>query len=193
MLLLLFSPTKTLSERFHIVANCRERGPSPDFLKKFPQLGELIGQMVAARPALRPSIEEIKTHPLFSSRPLTRRVNLDWRRQGLGTLLQSKKVILQIGDTGKPKWKYVKLAESALFVYDHKDATKAKLRYPLAECQIEALPESSSTSEGSLRRTQSMLTFEGPNYPHYTHKVEHPQLETLYLDVPQKPSGVIAF
>ena len=148
--------------------------------------------MVAVSPSSRPSIESIKAHPLFRSTGQAQRVNLQWRHQGLAELQQCKKIVLQIGATGKPKSKYVKLSESTLFVYDHKDAAKAKLRYPLLECQIELVPDLRSQSEGSLRRTQSSHNFGSPKTLHYTHKIEHPQLETLYLDIPQRSALVTA-
>ena len=46
VLLILFWPTSTLSERYEIIRDCRKSGPSKEFMLKYPEIGRIIGKMV---------------------------------------------------------------------------------------------------------------------------------------------------
>lgn len=184
ILLALFSPTETLSERYEILRECRlNRGPSAEFAAKYPELAGLITRMVSEDPALRPTVDEIKESPLFAGEE--RGKGADWEKLGFN----GRRSLIAIGSTGKPKSKFLKICEDNLLVYNRKEDVKAKFCYPLNECKI-TTERNNSVSKGHIRRIRSAQDMSESMVPtEYAYKVavEHPQLETLYMFLQSPP------
>lgn len=177
ILLALFSPTETLSERYEILCKCRvHNGPSFAFASKYPELGTLIARMTSEVPSQRPSIVEIKESTLFAGEKKGR----DWEKMGFN----GTKSLISIGANGKRKVKYLKLCGDNLLIYNRKGDEKAKFCYPLNECKIVPSSSTAATKCPPIRRYQSSrqcLKSTGPIDYAYKVAVEHPQLETLYM------------
>ncbi|MDR3549767.1 MAG: protein kinase [Candidatus Pacebacteria bacterium] len=182
ILLALFSPTETISERYEILRKCRARhGPSLEFSVKYPEMAELIARMTSESPAQRPTIDELKNSELFASEGR----GCDWEKMGFA----DRKSLISIGSAGKCKVKYLKICENNLLVYNKKEDGKAKFCYPLNECKIVTL-RNTPVPKASIRRNRSSHQFsETMVATEYAYRVavEHPQLETLYLFLQTAP------
>ncbi len=179
ILLVLFSPTQTLSERYEIIRRCRQSGPSAEFYAKFPELAVLIKRMTSENPLVRPSAIELKESALFKLEP---KPEGEWEKLGLN----GKKCLVKVGTSGKCKTKYVKISGGNLFLYAKKTDQKAKLCYPLTECKIVPPEDNVSKTVSTIRRNRSTNNFLEDVVPAgfaYKVSVEHPQLETLHFFV----------
>lgn len=176
VLLILFWPTHTLSERYEIIRNCRKFGPSKEFSSKYPEIASLIKRMVDVNPALRPTIVDLKNMKIFRVKDKSE-VN-DWQ-----ALCRNKRKCMMKTGEGKLKFKYVKILKDRLFIYCNKSDKKAKLYYPLEESKIITI-DTVSVRKKSHIRNQSLHNFDKESASmNYSYKivVEHPQLETLHI------------
>jgi translation initiation factor 2-alpha kinase 4 len=165
ILLALFNPTETLSERYNMLHLCRKEGPSKDFMQNFPEIGELIKLMTNINPNVRPSIEELMALPLFQMED-----------NGLikGSLGE---VIVKVGE-GKFKPKFAKLLNDNLLLYNKEADNKAKFCYDLKNCRVTMveLKVAQVDERSELREDQSK-----GDKSLYEVVIEHPQLKTLQI------------
>ena len=178
ILLVLFNPTQTLSERHEIIKKCRQQGPSKEFMTKYPELGAMIKNMTSDNPAIRPTAENLKDSPVFRQEDKTA---AEWENIGLN----GEKCLVKIGVNGKCKTKYVKIYGGNLLLYAKKTDQKARLCYPLAECKIMG-SSNLAPQQAPLRRNRSFnYSIEDVLPVGYSYKasIEHPDLETLHFFV----------
>lgn len=176
ILLVLFNPTETLSERYQILSDCRKQGPSKEFLARHPEIGELIKRMADKDPATRPTAEELKKFPLFRGRE-------NPAPNGWSELdLKGQKCLVRIGEDAKVKTRYIKLVGGNLLLYPRKGDKKAKFCYPLRECRV--VTGGDNGSKGHIRRNMSLCSLSEEwlalgNSTKIT--IEHSQLQTLHV------------
>jgi len=179
VLLVLFSPTKTLSERYQILHDCRKAGPSKEFMSNHPEIGKLIERMTDKDPKARPDAGELIMFPLFRVKESS--VISNWKELDL----KGEKCLVKIGDDAKIKTRYIKLIGGNLLLYPRKIDKKAKFCYPLKECKI-AIAEIIQTPKENVKRNSSLRNFsEELIFLSNSRKIviEHLQLETLQIYV----------
>ena len=176
ILLVLFYPTVTASERYEILKTSRKQGPPKEFMDMNPEIGEIIKRMMANDPSKRPNAEDLKNLAIFKEKKCDNTLNKK---------LNEKKCIVQIGSSGKTKIKYVKIIRENILLYDDKIRNKAKMCYPLKECKI------IETSNNSVykKKIRKNCSFHNLNdsmaVKKYLYEItlEHPQLESLHIFV----------
>ncbi len=166
-------------------------------------MAALIQQMISPDPGLRPDIETIKKSAVFGevlAEPMGAKqpkpTAVPAAEEEKRTELQGE-LRVKIGG-GKWKRKYVRFANSTIFVYEHKSSPKAKLCYPLADCAVSGLEpvesekqptrekEEKKKRKAVLERKQTAPLGEKWGTEKYEKGmvcVEHAILETLYLDL----------
>lgn len=172
ILLALFHPTKTLSERYEVLKNCREGQLPEQLMADHPSIGKLIRQMTSKDQELRPTIGEIINMNVFAE---AQKASYDWAKLDINERMCSVK--LETAERFKER--YIKIIGDTLLLYK-KVNEKAKLCYSLNESLITAYkkdsrqikvidPSSSHDLYEELERSSSCSKI----------VIEHPQLETL--------------
>jgi len=167
----------------------------PNVENLYPELYELIKSMLDSD--TRPSIEVVKEK--------YEKIIESCEKLGRVTHELTSELRVKIGDQGKWKKKIVKLADSVLLVYDHKESLKAKLKYPIKNCKIRsysyelkeevegmishfsALPRLNKDAESNLEEMLKLKDIK-INKNKGEIIIEHGILQTLYLKL-EDPEG----
>jgi len=170
VLLILFYPTKTLSERCEVLKNCREQILPQEFVENYPELSELIKQMTTNDPELRPTAEDLLKSRFFS----VKKSSNNWSK--LNVTDKTFKVKLETADQFKER--FLKIIGDTLLIYKDKNR-KAKLAYPLDESFIiiqhsKRIRKSICTASDLKENLESI---KGPCKV----IIEHHQLETMEI------------
>jgi len=179
ILLALFYPTQTLSERQEVLVKCREGKLPEEFLVEYPEIAVLIERMTNKDPQVRPTVEELLESKVFS----TRRGSNDWKKLSI----TNKKYKAKLRTADKFKERHIRIIDSTLLLYKNiKNAEKkTKLRFPL----YESLIENNGPDSRVIKR------IEPTNFACYLNEdlarlenfskivIEHPHLETSKVTV----------
>eukprot|EP00826_Nyctotherus_ovalis_P037955 TRINITY_DN3510_c0_g3_i11.p2 TRINITY_DN3510_c0_g3~~TRINITY_DN3510_c0_g3_i11.p2 ORF type:complete len:180 (+),score=56.41 TRINITY_DN3510_c0_g3_i11:769-1308(+) len=149
---------------------------------------EVIKDMLEMRAERRPSVESAmeRYKAAMDGRLKVGRVS---KKRELASELK-----VRIGEQGKWKKKLVKLADSTILVYDHKESLKAKLKYPIKSYRVQSqshefkeeaktkptlshftLSPKSATDESNISSESLQMTEEREIV------IEHREMQTLYL------------
>ena len=132
--------------------------------------------MVSVDPGKRPTVEEVLNNVVFARWHCKRCYSAPASQEEGRVQVQTK-----IGPKGKWKPRYLALANKHLFVYNSKEAKKAKLSYPCRDCKLldVAPADDASTGTSDSRKSSSLSQSE----PQQQLKIEHELLETLQLSL----------
>jgi len=147
ILLALFLPVKTVSERIELIKKCKTEGPPKEFRKTYKELSKLIQQLVTIEPSIRPSISTILSMPIFRLYQ-KQRTERSYSLPKLEDNSEEKlcgEFRVTFGNSSNWKTRYLYLNGKKLFLYKKKGDAKARIIYPLLECNI------------SIKKTQRLM------------------------------------
>jgi len=181
ILLSLFNPTTTQSERYDQLRKCRAGILPSAFLEKYSPLATLIKSMTSKDPINRLLTYEILKHPLFmkfrceceilkSPQSSLSHSNGSTEDEEQKDEICQQNAMVMIGKNGRPKQMFVKVSGGKLLGYKRPDKKKAKFCYPLAECKIQ-----------NIRRVRAILD-ENESEPIIEDRDENETIEKI--DVP---------
>eukprot|EP00826_Nyctotherus_ovalis_P034731 TRINITY_DN2914_c0_g2_i5.p1 TRINITY_DN2914_c0_g2~~TRINITY_DN2914_c0_g2_i5.p1 ORF type:complete len:458 (-),score=107.05 TRINITY_DN2914_c0_g2_i5:57-1430(-) len=176
ILLVLLYPTKTLSERFEVLQQCRKSMLPKEFTEQYPEIAAVISRMVSEKPSVRPTAGELQKLHLFE--PKQKQMNNEWEKLNIN----ETKCTIKLGATGKPKTKYLKILGDSLLLYNKKTDMKAKLCYPLKECRINS-SEVGGDQAQEIKHNKSVCDSSENSTAASCFRIviEHPQLESLHV------------
>lgn len=176
ILLVLLYPTKTLSERFEVLQQCRKSILPKEFTAQYSEIATVVSRMVSEKPSVRPTAGELQKLHLFDLKH--KLMNNEWEKLNIN----ETKCTVQLGPTGKHKTKYLKILGDSLLLYNKKTDKKAKLCYPLKECRINSSEKGRDQVQETKHSKSACDSNENAAVANcFNIVIEHPQLESLHI------------
>ncbi len=161
--MLLFYPTKTVSERHALLKAAKTSRTFPGcFIESYPKLSGLILRMLSPVPAKRPTIIELMNDPIFCQSF----AGVEIKRKLSGGNVDGE-LLVKKGQGTVWKIRYVKLVGENLYLYKKRGDQKARAWYSLNACLVNA---EKKPGEGAKFPTSEVVA-----------RIDHENLESLYV------------